>query len=97
MMLHNALDRAMKVRLLLRNPAEDCIIPKPEKEEIKILHTEGMKAYLAAAEKQGVLPIFYLELVNGVCKGELVALLWNDLDMERYTISVSKQAPSRTA
>ena len=56
-----------------------------------------MKAYLTAAEKQGVMPIFYLELVNGVCKGELVALLWNDLDMERYTISVSKQAPSRTA
>ena len=25
----------MKVRLFLRNPAEDCIIPKPEKEEIK--------------------------------------------------------------
>lgn len=95
MMLHNALDRAVKERLILRNPTEDCIIPKLEKKEMKILHPEDIKAYLAAAERRGVLPMFYLELVSGVRKGELVALLWDDLDMERRTISVSKQALSR--
>lgn len=95
MMLHNALDRAVKERLILRNPTEDCIIPKLEKKEMKILHPEDMKAYLTAAERRGVLPMFYLELVSGVRKGELVALLWDDLDMERRTISVSKQALSR--
>ena len=31
MMLHNALDRAVKERLILRNPTEDCIIPKIQK------------------------------------------------------------------
>ena len=95
MMLHNALDRAVKERLILRNPTEDCIIPKLEKKEMKILHPEDIKAYLTAAERRGVLPMFYLELVSGVRKGELVALLWDDLDMERRTISVSKQALSR--
>ena len=39
-----------------------------------------------------VLPIFFLELCSGLRKGELVALLWSDLDVERKTISVSKQA-----
>lgn len=95
MILHNALDRAVKERLILRNPTEDCIIPKLEKKEMKILHPEDIKAYLTAAERRGVLPMFYLELVSGVRKGELVALLWDDLDMERRTISVSKQALSR--
>ena len=95
MMLHNALDRAVKERLILRNPTEDCIIPKLEKKEMKILHPEDIKAYLTAAERRGVLPMFYLELVSGVRKGELVALLWDDLDIERCTISVSKQALSR--
>ena len=95
MMLHNALARAVKERLILRNPTEDCIIPKLEKKEMKILHPEDIKAYLTAAERRGVLPMFYLELVSGVRKGELVALLWDDLDMERRTISVSKQALSR--
>lgn len=95
MMLHNALDRAVKERLILHNPTEDCIIPKLEKKEMKILRPEDMRAYLAAAEKRGVLPMFYLELISGVRKGELVALLWDDLDIERRTISVSKQALSR--
>lgn len=95
MMLHNAFDRAVKERLILHNPTEDCIIPKIEKQEMKILHPEDMSAYLKAAESRGVLPMFYLELVSGVRKGELVALLWDDLDMERKTISVSKQAMVR--
>ena len=92
MMLHNALDRAVKERLILRNPTEDCIIPKLEKQEMKILHPEDMRAYLSAADKRGVLPMFYLELTSGIRKGELVALLWSDLDEKNRTISVSKQA-----
>ncbi len=95
MMLHNALDRAVKERLILRNPTEDCIIPKIEKQEMRILHPEDMSAYLQAADKRGVLPMFYLELVSGVRKGELVALLWDDLDPASRTISVSKQAAVR--
>ena len=96
MMLHNALDRAVKERLILRNPTEDCIIPKLVKQEMKILHPEDMGAYLQAADNRGVLPMFYLELVSGLRKGELVALLWSDLDPESCTISVSKQAAVRS-
>ena len=40
--------------------------------------------------------MFYLELVSGLRKGELVALLWSDLDPESCTISVSKQAAVRS-
>lgn len=55
MMLHNALDHAKKEKLILSNPAENCIIPKLEKQEMKILHPEDMKAYLTTAEEYGVL------------------------------------------
>lgn len=50
LMLHNAFDRAMKERLIVRNPTDDCVAPKIEKKEMKILHAEDMKAYLQAAE-----------------------------------------------
>ena len=46
--------------------------------------------YLDAAEYYGVLPMLFLVLVSGLRKGELVALLWSDLDVEHKTISVSK-------
>ena len=91
-MFHMCLQRAVKEQLIIRNPCDDVVLPKVEKKEIMILKPEHMKAYLAEADRRGVLPIFFLELCSGLRKGELVALLWSDLDVERKTISVSKQA-----
>ena len=91
-MLHSALDRAVKERLLIRNPADGCVVPKAQHQEMKTLRPEDLKAYLDAAEKRGALAMFYLELVSGIRKGELVALRWEDLDIPSKTISVSKQA-----
>ena len=96
-MLRNALDRAVKERLIVRNPADDCIPPKIPKHEMKILPPEQIKSYLTAAEQRSVLPMFYLELISGLRKGELVALQWSDLDVESKTISVSKQAGRNNA
>ena len=91
LMLHSAFERAVKERLIPRNPTDDCIAPKVQKVEMKTLRPEHLKSYLEAADVRGVLPMFYLELVSGLRKGELVALLWDDLDIQNRTISVSKQ------
>lgn len=91
LMLHAALERAVKERLIPRNPTEDCIAPKPRKIEMQILPAEDMHAYLEAAKARDLLPMFYLELVSGLRKGELVALRWDDVDIQSKTISVSKQ------
>ena len=92
MVLHNCLERAVKEKLIPSNPSGDCIIPKLEKKEMKILHSEDMTAYLNEADHRGVLPMFFLELCTGLRKGELAALLWEDLDQEKKTIHVCKQA-----
>ena len=91
LMLHCAFERAVTERLIPRNPTNDCIAPKVRKMEMKILAPENIKGYLDAADQRGLLPMFYLELVSGLRKGELVALLWSDLDVQNKTISVSKQ------
>ena len=91
-MLHCALDRAVKERLLIRNPADSCVVPKVQHQEMKTLRPEDLKAYLDAAERRDALAMFYLELVSGIRKGELVALRWEDLDIPNKTISVGKQA-----
>jgi len=90
-MLHNALDRAVKERLIVRNPADDCVPPKIPKHEMKILPPEQIKSYLTAADQRGVLPMFYLELATGLRKGEIAALLWSDYDAQTQTIHVTKQ------
>ena len=90
MMLHNALDRAVKEKLILSNPTENCIIPKIEKQEMKILHPDHISAYLNAAERRNALPMFYLELSTRLRRGGLVALLWSDLNLQTKTLTVSK-------
>ena len=91
-MFKMCLERAVTEQLILRNPCNNVMLPKNEKKEIKILKPEHIRDYLAEAEKHGVLPLFFLELCSGLRKGELVALLWSDLDVKQRTISVSKQA-----
>ena len=45
LMLHNAFERAVKERLIPRNPTEDCIAPKVQKIEMQILSPEHIKDY----------------------------------------------------
>ena len=78
--------------IIARNSAEECIIPKIQKKEMKILHSDNISAYLKAAEKRGVPPMFFLEFTSGVRMGELVALLWSDLDVDKKTLPITKQA-----
>ena len=90
-LLSNCLDQAVAERLILTNPAKGCKLPKLEKREMKILPEDKIGPYLSEAEKRGLLAAFYLELTTGLRRGELLALLWTDLDVEAKTISVTKQ------
>ena len=89
--LNSALEQAVKEWLITANPAEGCKLPKIEKKEMKVLLPEQIGAYLQEANKRGLLPAYYLELTSGLRRGELLALLWTDLDVENMTISVTKQ------
>ena len=64
----------MKERLLIRNPADSCAVPKVQHQEMKTLQPEDPKAYPDAAKRRNALAMFYLELVSGIRKGKLAAL-----------------------
>lgn len=91
MVLHSALQQAVKERIIPYNPCDNCRIPPKEKKEMSILPPEKVGAYLREAENYGVLPMFMLELTSGLRRGELLALLWDDLDVKNCILSVSKQ------
>lgn len=96
MMLHSALEQAVKEELIRKNPTNDCNPPKAEKKEMKVIKPEQIGTYLQAAANRNVLPMFYLELTSGLRRGELLALLWTDLDPDKHTISVSKSVLGRS-
>lgn len=90
-LLNNCLEQAVAERIILTNPAKGCKLPEMEKKEMKILPQEKIGPYLMEADKRGLLAAYYLELTTGLRRGELLALLWTDLDVENRTISVTKQ------
>lgn len=85
------MEQAVAERLILVNPAKGCKLPKLEKREMKVLPEEKIRPYLMEIDKRGLLAAFYLELTTGLRRGELLALLWTDLDVEKRTISITKQ------
>lgn len=95
MLLHSALEQAVREGILTKNPTIDCKPPKLEKREMRVIQPEQVSAYLRAAADRNVLPMFYLELTSGLRKGELLALLWSDLDIEKCSISVTKAVSRR--
>jgi integrase len=89
-MFRQCLEQAVAERLITANPANGCKLPKKEKREMQVIPSEKIGDYLRAAEEHGVLPMFYLELTTGLHRGELVALLWEDLDIKEQSIRVTK-------
>lgn len=88
--LHAALEQAVRAGVIAKNPTAECKPPKLERKEMKVIQAEQIGEYLQAAVERNVLPLFFLELTTGLRRGELLALLWSDLDVPNRSISVTK-------
>ena len=88
--LNKALEHAVEEKLILANPAKKCKIPKNTRKEMKILPEALIGPYLSAAKEHGILAPMYLELTTGLRRGELLALRWEDLDVQNRTLSINK-------
>lgn len=47
--------------------------------------------FLHEAKESGVFELYYIELVTGLRRGELLGLKWEDIDLEGGTIQVRRQ------
>jgi integrase len=79
-------------QLLARNPADAVKPPKVERKQMNVLDVDGATALLKAA---GGTPLFTPILLGvrcGLRRGEVVALRWRNVDLERGQISVVASA-----
>ena len=88
--LNKALEHAVEEKLILANPAKKCKIPKNTRKDMNILPEALIGPYLSAAKEHGILAPMYLELTTGLRRGELLALRWEDLDVQSRTLSINK-------
>lgn len=91
MMLHQAMDVAVKEHLLVKNPTEGTTIPKNNYASKQILTEEQLNRFM---EELGKDPIwhdfFYTELTTGLRKGEICGLQWRDLDMKTGRLKICR-------
>jgi integrase len=89
--LHGALDVAVKWGLIARNPADLVEPPKVPKKEHVVLDEAPARAFLRAAEGHRLEALFILALTTGMRIGELLALQWSAVDLERQRIVVERK------
>ena len=86
------LEKAVADGLIRINPAIGCKLPPKKAGEMKVLTKEEMQRFILQAKADGYFELFILELCTGMRRGEIVALQWDDINMQTGALHISRQA-----
>jgi len=88
--LHTALQNALKMGMLSRNPVDAVTIPRAERHEIRTMNESEIHIFLEMARPTQYYALFYTALFTGMRRSELLALRWQDVDLLLLQISVNR-------
>ena len=88
--LHKALKAAVADGLTPRNVAAGLKLPRITREEIDPLSPEETRRLLDAASGDRLQALYVLAIATGLRQGELLALKWEDVDLERGVLRVRR-------
>src|SRR5215208_3154892 len=88
--LHKALDQAVKWNMIPRNVAEAVKAPRPAPPEMRTLSAAETCKLIVAARGDKLEALYVLAVHTGMRQGELLALKWQDVDLENAKLSVRR-------
>jgi len=88
--LHKALKAAVADGLIPRNAAAGLKLPRITREEIDPLTEEEARRLLETVRGDRLETLYVLALNTGMRQGELLALKWDDVDLERGVLRVRR-------
>lgn len=93
--VHKALEQAVNVQLIKRNPAEACVLPKHIKKEIEPMDSDTVRLFLSEIRHDEFAEIYIVTLFTGMRRGEVLGLKWECVDFDNGTIKVKRQIQKR--
>jgi integrase len=88
--LHKALSQALKWHMVPRNVTEAVSPPRPTPKEMRPLTSQEARRLLQEARGNRLEALYVLAVTTGMRQGELLALKWQDVDLENATVSVRR-------
>lgn len=86
--IHKMLRQAMRWNLVARNVADLVSPPRVPRTEMHVLSPEEARRFLDAARSDRLEALYVLALTTGMRQGEILALHWKDVDLDRGTVNV---------
>src|SRR5262249_46336873 len=87
-LLHKALEDALRLGLVQRNVTNSVQSPKQADREMHVLTQEQAQSFLTVAKDDPHHALFVLALSTGMRQGELLALRWQNVDLQTRTLHV---------
>ena len=96
MVLHQALNVAVRERLIVRNPTIGTTIPKKTYTEKQVLCDSQLERFMEAIKVDKYwYDFFYLEIMTGMRRGEICGIKWSDIDFGAGTLSIRRTVTSK--
>lgn len=89
MSLHAALNQAIQNDMIIRNVADTVTLPKIIRTKTEILTTKEQEKFIEIAKGHYLGELFILDLGTGLRLGEILALKWDEIDLDKNTLTVS--------
>jgi integrase len=90
--LQRALNDAVDLEIIMRNPCEKARPPKVTRPEMQIWDDDQIARFITYCTEinEPLLALYRLALLHGLRRGELLGLRWSDVDLLGHSISISQ-------
>ena len=95
--LHNALNYAVRLGYIARNPTEAVDKPREDTEERTVYTPEQIRQFLVVVEGDRLQAMWYLVLATGLRRAELAGLRWRDVALDREPPTLAVRTTRTTA
>ena len=95
--MHNALNYAVRLGYISRNPTKSVDTPREDTEERPVYTPELVRRFIVGIEGDRLQAMWYLVLATGLRRAELAGLRWRDVALDRDPPTLALRSKRTTA